>query len=184
MRSGSRFLACLVCIVPFLSGCLVRVGVAVAHEDGKSHVAFNSQMGIHPLGLVRSVARDADAGFGMTMSTRGNNQGPVGAYVEGALVTNKTPLVAAKGTFDVFELRQMVAVDAKLVGSQGPRSLRPGVDVLLITEAASFIHENSKREFAWGETGFGIYLSGRFDRRSWGASLGLQARTCACVPHN
>ncbi|MEP7124263.1 MAG: hypothetical protein ABJE95_25270 [Byssovorax sp.] len=180
MRPGSCFLACLVCVVPFVSGCLLRVGVAAVHENGASHVALDGQLGIHPLGLVRSVARDADAGFGMTL----RSEGPVGAYVEGALVANKTPLKGASEGFDVFELRQMVAVDATLVGSQAHPALRPGVDVLLITEVAAFAHVNTKRELIWGETGFGAYLSGRFDRKSWAASLGIQARTCACVPHD
>ncbi len=179
MRSGSHLLACLVCIVPFISGCLVRTGVAVVHENGKSQVAFDGQMGIHPLGLVRSVARDADAGFGLTMHSHRS----VGAYVEGALVTNKTPLIPASRDFDVFELRQMVAVDATLVTSMAHPTLRPGVDVLLVTEVADFAHVNTKEDFAWGELGVGAYLSGRFDSKSWGASLGLQARSCACLPH-
>jgi hypothetical protein len=180
MRAVSCFFTGLVCLAPFLSGCLVRMGVAVVHESGKSQVAFDGQMGIHPLGLVRSVARDADAGFGATMRSNGS----VGAYVEGAVVTNKTPLVPASGGFGVFELRQMVALDATLVTSEKHPALRPGVDALLVIEAAAFSHVNTKKEFAWGEVGFGAYLSGRFDSKSWGASLGIQGRTCACVPHD
>lgn len=180
MRSGSCFLTCLVCLVPFLGGCLIRTGVGVVHESGKSHVTFDGQLGIHPLSLVHSVAPKADAGFGMTM----RSEGPVGVYVEGAVVTNRTPLSPPSGGFDVFELRQLVALDATLVGSTAHPVLRPGVDVLLITETATFAHVNTKQEFVWGELGIGAYLSGRFDRRSWGVSLGLQARTCACVPHD
>lgn len=179
MRSRSCFLTCLVAIAPLLSGCLFRAGVGVVHDSGESHVVFDGQMGIHPLGLVRSVAGHADAGFGMTV----NSHDLPGAYVEGALVTNKTPPSAASGGFDVFELRQMVALDAKLLLPEAHGTWRPGADLLLITEAATFSHVNTKRDFIWGEVGFGAYLSGRFDRKSWGASLGLQARTCACVPH-
>jgi hypothetical protein len=180
MRSGSCFLTCLVCLAPFLGGCLVRTGVAVVRENGRSHVSFDGQLGIHPLSLVHSVAPVADAGFGMTM----RSEGPVGAYVEGAVVTNRTPLSPASAGLDVFELRQLVALDATLVGSKAHPALRPGVDVLLVTETATFSHVNTKREFAWGELGAGLYLSGRFDRRSWSAALGVQARLCACVPHD
>ena len=189
MRSHARSVVCLiglVALVPLLGGCLVRLGVTVVRENGTSQVSADGQLGIHPLGLVRSVARHADAGFGMTF--RGPASGRVGLYVEGALVMNKTPLAPASPRFDVFDLRQMVALDATLTktvadGSQligGP--LRPGVDALLVTEAAGFYHVNTKREIGWGEIGGGLYLSGRFDRRSWGASLGLQARLCACIP--
>jgi hypothetical protein len=176
----SRFLICLVVLVPCLSGCLVRTGVAVTHESGKSHVAFDGQMGIHPLGLVRSVARHGDAGFGVT--ARGD--GPAGLYVEGALVTNRSPLAAASGDIDALELRQVVAIDATLMmhGERGP--LRPGIDALLVTETAAFAHVNTPRDFSWGEMGAGLYLSGRFDRKSWAASLGVQVRSCACVPHD
>lgn len=167
-------------MVPFLGGCLIRTGVAVVRENGKSQVAFDGQMGIHPLGLVRSVAGTADAGFGMTARTGGS----MGLYVEGALVTKKTPLAPASGNIDVFELRQMVALDATLETSMNGGSLRPGVDVLLVTETAAFTHVSTKKDFAWGELGMGAYLSGRFDSKSWGASFGVQARTCACVPHN
>ena len=176
----SHFLIFLAGLVPLLSGCLVRTGVAVTHEGGKSHVAFDGQIGIHPLGLVRSVAARGDVGVGFT--ARGD--GPAGLYVEGALVTNRTPIAAASGGIDVLELRQMVAIDATLMsrGDRGP--LHPGIDALLVTEMAAFSHVNTAREFAWGELGAGLYLSGRFDRKSWAASLGVQARSCACVPHD
>jgi hypothetical protein len=177
MRSCSRLLTCLVCVVPFLGGCLFRAGVAVEHQNGKSKLGFDGRMGIHPLQLVHPVARYADAGLGVAARSSGH----VGFYVEGAVVTNKTPLVASSRVLDVFELRQLVAVDATLGVASETGPLRPGIDVLLITEGAGFMHEKSNKSFSWGEIGVGVYLSGRFDRKSWAASLGVQGRGCACL---
>lgn len=82
---------------------------------------------------------------------------------------------------DVFELRRLVAVDATLGVASATGPLRPGIDVFLIADGAGFMHEKSNKSFAWGEIGVGAYLSGRFDRKSWAASLGVQGRGCACL---